>query len=75
MLQSKEVAPDRDARFLSKPAIDAEYTVNGWRILSRPSRWFLLPYSATIGSLSRSDWLIIAAIALTWGLSIWSVGL
>ena len=67
MLNPMPLAPDRDARFLSKPAIDAEYTVEGWRILPRPPKWLLLPFAASFGSFGWRDWLIFAAVLVIWG--------
>ena len=67
MKQSKSIAPDRDARFMSRPAIDAEYVVDSWRILPRPPKWLLLPFSASFGSFGWRDWLILAIVVVFWG--------
>ena len=75
MKQSKSIAPDRDARFMSKPAVDLEWTVYGWRVLPRPPKWLWLPYSEIIGALGWRDWLLIVACVTPWVVMVITVGL
>lgn len=59
---------------MSKPAIDAEYSVYGWRIATRPSKWLMLPFAATIGALGWRDWVLIACCVLMWSWMVFSAG-